>query len=166
MADFDFGEDDELQKYLKRMDVSRANQESQAGMASISGAPPPNPYKEEEKQSGWQKIVSPIMKIGGMAADLLGFPEVGVPLSIAGGAVGGSSNGGGISGALKGGVMSGIGEAASAGMGSAFDFMKSPIDDPISTGGLTIPGRRENAIDLTSQGLTVPASPTAFGGGS
>jgi hypothetical protein len=76
-----------------------------------------------------------------------------------------------MSGALGGAVKSGIGQAAGYGLGSAFDALKTPINDPISigevgkAGGMTIPGRRTEALDLSSRGLTVPSSPKSFGGG-
>ena len=63
------------------------------------------------------------------------------------------------------------GSGGGGGMGQAFDFLKTPNDDPISigevgkSGGMTIPGRRTEAMDISSKGLTVPESSKSFGGG-
>lgn len=131
----DFLDEDSLQKMFKRMNVDETNQKSMQGMAQSAdvATPPPNPYAqtEQKKSGGWTSIVAPIMKLGGMALSAVGMPYVGIPLSIAGGAVGGAGGGGGMSGALGGAVKSGIGQAAGYGLGSL---------GSMGSGGYTIPG--------------------------
>ena len=157
---YDYDEDDHL-RMMRRQEIDRQNQENQ-GMA---GRVPPNPYGgASEKKGGWTGILSPAMKLGGTAATMLGQPEIGIPLSVAGGAVGGYGSGGGLSGAAMGAGKSAIGQGMSAEMGSGLDWLKAPVDDTISVGGLTIPGGRTSPIDLESKGLTVPASPRTIGG--
>ena len=163
----DFLDDDSLQKLFKRMNVDQVNQ--QAIASADPGTPPPNPYGGG---GGGKKgilgtigsIAAPIMKLGGMAASALGAPYIGVPLSIAGAAVGGGTERG-VSGALEGAGKAGLTEAATFGMGKGLDLLKAPINDPINLAskGLAIPGRRLNPIDMGN--LTVPASPKSFGGG-
>ena len=120
MAGFDY-DDEDLQKYLKKMEVDQSNRQTQ-GMAAPAAAP--NPYHETAPQSGgWTSIVSPLMKVGGMAANLLGQPEIGIPLSIAGGAVGGAGGGGGMGGALKGGLTSAATSAIGAGVGAGLNAL-------------------------------------------
>ena len=115
-------------------------------------------------QGMFSKIASPLLSLGGTAATMLGQPEIGIPLQMAGGAVGGS--GGGIGGMVKGAGMAGGKAALNAGVGGALDWMKSPVNDPIdmASKGLTIPGGRTSPMDLGN--LTVPASPKALLGGS
>lgn len=164
-----FSDDDSLQKYYKRLNVDQVNQQATEemgkGMAGVT--PAQNPYADSgEKKSGiLGKIVSPVLKVGGMVATMLGQPEIGIPMSIAGGVASGADQGG-LKGALGGAVKSGIGEAATYGLGTGLDMLKSPINDPIdiASKGLTVPGQRLNSIDLGN--LTVPASPKALAGGS
>ena len=112
----------------------------------------------------WTDILSTIMKLGGTAANMMGQPEFGVPLSVGGGVVGGSKEG--MAGALKGGAKSAVGQGLSMGMGAGLDALKTPINDPIdlTSQGLSVPGQRLNPIDTGN--VTVPASPKAFMGGS
>ena len=150
MAEFD---EDALKKYFQNMGIEKQNQqtehEAMQGMGAVAN-PPPNPYAgtEQKKSGGWTSIVSPIMKIGGMAATALGQPEIGIPLSIAGGAVGGAGGGGGITGALGGGLKSGVGQAVSYGMGSkGYDVpggdggLFNTAGGAASGGGYTVPAK-------------------------
>jgi hypothetical protein len=106
-------------------------------------------------------IGSTLMKLGGMAATFLGQPEIGVPLTI-----GGSALGGGTKGGWKGALMEGGKSGAMAGLSGGLGAFNTPVNDPISLAskGLTIPGGRTNPLDLGN--MTVPASPKAFAGGS
>jgi hypothetical protein len=137
----DLFDEEALQKYFKRLNVDQLNQQAvqeSQGMAN----PAPNPYSGgEQKKGGFLgavgKIAAPVMKLGGMVLSAAGMPYVGIPLSVAGGAVGGASDGGGISGALKGGIKSGIAEGASLGIGSglsALGGMGSAGPEAIMTG--------------------------------
>ena len=135
----DLFDEDALQKYFRRMNIDQLNQQAeQQGMAGMSEAasPPPSPYAGGSQKKGGSigKIVAPVMKLGGMAATLLGAPYIGVPLTIAGGAVEGASGGGGITGALKGTLKSGLGEAASFGIGSGLSALTSAAPQAIMTG--------------------------------
>jgi len=138
----DLFDEDALQKYFRRMNIDQLNQQAeQQGMAGMSEAasPPPSPYVGgSQKKGGFfgtiGKIVAPVMKLGGMAANFLGAPYIGVPLTLAGGAVGGASGGGGITGALKGTLKSGLGEAASFGIGSGLSALTSAAPQAIMTG--------------------------------
>jgi hypothetical protein len=165
MAAFD---EDAIRKYFQNMEIDQVNKQvsqvGSQGMAEAATPAPPNPYAN----SGGQKkgvlgtigsIAAPVMKLGGMALSAVGMPYVGIPLSIAGSAVGGAGDGGGITGALKSGTKAGITEAATFGMGKGLDFLKggsggTPID--IASKGLTIPGKRLNPIDMG--GYTIPAN--------
>jgi hypothetical protein len=162
-------DEDAIRKFFKSMEVDQLNNQSKqlASQGMTESVPPPNPYAG----GGGQKkgilgtigsIAAPVMKLGGMAANFLGAPHIGVPLSIAGGAVGGATEGG-LSGALTGAGKAGLTEAATYGMGKGLDFLKggggAPID--IASKRLTIPGKRLNPIDMGS--YTIPANTSAGG---
>ena len=178
MANY-FDDDTDLQQLLmrRRMEADQNNRQSLGMDAQVSKPPPPDPFpKEEPKKSLWSSILSPVMKVGGVAATALGQPEIGIPLSIGGSALGGASGGGGMVGALKGGVKSGLGQAT----GGMFDWLNGPAGGgpiDLTSAGLTVPGDRADAIDMGGMfnttggtsaggGYTIPASPKGLFGGS
>jgi hypothetical protein len=112
----------------------------------------------------WTDILGTIMKLGGTGANLLGQPEIGIPLSVGGGVVSGSKDG--MAGALTSGAKSVVGQGLSLGMGAGLDALKTPVNDSIdiTSKGLTVPGRRLDPVDLGN--MTAPASPKALFGGS
>ena len=128
-----------------------------------------------EKGTGIAGIIGKLAQIGGTVANFIpGGQAVGVPLTMAGSTLEGADKEG-LSGALKYGAMSGVKAAASAGMGSLVEGLKSPVDTGqmtaySSTGNpLSVPGIRNNPMEVfSSQGspMTVPASPKEWAGGS
>ena len=161
MADYFDPTDDVFMQWLKKRNAMTLQQNPEPKAAPL----PASAYQPEPpKQGMFSSIAAPVLSLGGTVADMLGQPEIGIPLQMAGGAVGGSGRG--VGGMAKGAGMAGAKAGLSMGAGSALDWLKSPINDPIdmASKGLTIPGRRLNPIDLGN--LTVPASPKALFGGS
>lgn len=119
-------------------------------------------------------ILGKLAQVGGAVATAAGAPMVGVPMSIAGGAASGGSQGG-LKGAAMGAGIAGAGQAASGGIAKAVEGLKAPVDmgemGGYSAKGApyTIPGVRKSPIQTHTAGgggLTVPASPREFMGGS
>uniref|UniRef100_A0A6H1ZSX5 Uncharacterized protein n=1 Tax=viral metagenome TaxID=1070528 RepID=A0A6H1ZSX5_9ZZZZ len=146
-----------------------------------SRKPQPKPMWGEQDPSQFQGgggglmgIVGKVAQIGGAAATMAGFPMVGIPLSVGGGALSGGAKGG-ITGALKGGAIAGGTAAAGQGLGAAVEGLKAPTDvgamTAFSSQGapMTIPGIRPNPIEAFSSGgspMTIPGSPKQLLGGS
>ena len=89
---------------------------------------------------GWTDILGTIMKLGGTAANMMGQPEFGVPLSVGGGMAGGAK--GGVTGALTEGAKSAVGQGLSMGMGAGLDALRTPSD---VTSGALISGDKLSA---------------------
>ena len=142
--------DDELtlDELLRRRQMNQV-----AYMNAPQATPPPVPTS-----SGggfFSKIVGPVAKLGGAAATVLGHPEIGVPLSIAGGAVGGGGKGG-VKGAVVEGGKEGLMQAVSGGFGSA----ATPSKEIVSSGGkaLTQPGKEATGLFKMFGGGVTPAT--------
>jgi hypothetical protein len=94
------------------------------------------------------------LKIGGTIATLLGQPEIGIPMTMAGGAAKGGSSGG-MGGALKGGATSGVQSAFQQAIPGLGNWLKgTPATGPMT------------GLGPTGNPFTIPGKPASSFGGS
>lgn len=125
----------------------------------------------EQGGSGIMSVIGKLAKIGGMGANLIpGGQVVGVPLTVAGGALEGGDKGG-IAGAVQSGMFSGATTLAPMGVNKMIEGFKTPVDTGAMTAysskgaPLTVPGVRKAATEVFSSKrspMTVPSSPKEF----
>ena len=117
---------------------ARTNSQAAATNAQFANIPKPKP-----QQGGIAGLGGTVMQLGGTAANLLGQPEIGIPLTIGGSALSGGATGG-ITGAAMGAGKSAVGAGLTAGLGSI-----------LPTSG-SAPGASPDAPLLTGSKLSAP----------